>query len=112
MTLVMKVDLGGWLSPRSLLRRCGRPLADALLRAWLEPMLLSVVMLRDKASGGLRLPACLHGPGWCGCAWSPRRGTRRVPSCLARPAGSLRAQRVPERGRPALPLSLEHPRSD
>ncbi|PRW45250.1 ENHANCED DISEASE RESISTANCE 2 isoform X2 isoform B [Chlorella sorokiniana] len=47
-TLVMKIDLGGWLSQRSLLRRLGRPLAEPLMRAWLEPMLLSVVMLRDK----------------------------------------------------------------
>ncbi len=49
-TLVMKVDLGGWLSQRSLIRRLGAPLSEALMRAWLEPMLLSVVMLRDKAS--------------------------------------------------------------
>lgn len=47
-TMVMKIDLGGWLSQRSLLRRLGSPLADTMLRAWLEPMLLSVVMLRDK----------------------------------------------------------------
>lgn len=47
-TLVMKVDLGGWLSRRSLIRRLGAPLSETLLRAWLEPMLLSVVMLRDK----------------------------------------------------------------
>ncbi|KAI7837930.1 hypothetical protein COHA_008236 [Chlorella ohadii] len=47
-TLVMKIDLGGWLSQHSLLRRLGRPLAEPLMRAWLEPMLLSVVMLRDK----------------------------------------------------------------
>lgn len=53
-----------WLQ-HSLLRRVGRPLAEPLMRAWLEPMLLSVVMLRDKASWlrgafrcqpGLRLP--------------------------------------------------------
>ena len=54
-TLVMNVDLGGWLSRGSLLRRVGRPLADTLLRAWLEPMLLSVVMLRDKVGGCLSL---------------------------------------------------------
>ena len=47
-TLVMKVDLGGWLSPASLLLRVGRAASEPVLRAWLEPMLLSVVMLRDK----------------------------------------------------------------
>lgn len=59
----MRVDLGGWLSPHSLLRRCGRPLADALLRAWLEPMLLSVVMLRDK----VRVYVCGVMSSWCVC---------------------------------------------
>lgn len=55
----MKIDLGGWLSQRSLLRRLGAPVADALLRVWLEPMLLSVVMLRDKVRGISR----------CGVVW-------------------------------------------
>lgn len=52
----MNVDLGGWLSPSSLLRRVGRPLTDGLLKAWLEPMVMSVVMLRDKVGGSGLLP--------------------------------------------------------
>ncbi|KAI3426288.1 hypothetical protein D9Q98_008661 [Chlorella vulgaris] len=47
-TLVMKVDLGGWLSHSGLVLRLGRSLSEPILRAWLEPMLLSVVILRDK----------------------------------------------------------------
>lgn len=68
-TLVMKVDLGGWLSQGSLVRRLGAPLSEALLRAWLEPMLLSVVMLRDKAScRGL----------YTSCAQPPLRNLQRL----------------------------------
>jgi hypothetical protein len=44
----MKVDLGGWLSHSGLVLRLGRSLSEPILRAWLEPMLLSVVILRDK----------------------------------------------------------------
>ena len=47
-TLVVKVDLGGWLGDGSLLWRLGRPVADAVTQAWLEPLLMSVVLLRDK----------------------------------------------------------------
>ena len=50
-TLVMRLDLGGWLGQGSLLWRFGQPLSEAMLRSWLEPMLLSVVMLRDKVGG-------------------------------------------------------------
>lgn len=44
-TLVLKVDLGGWLSgsqPRF------RSLRAAIGRSWVEPMLLSVLALRDR----------------------------------------------------------------
>lgn len=44
----MKVDLGGWLRQGGPLLRLGRVVSEPVLRAWLEPMLLSVVMLRDK----------------------------------------------------------------
>jgi hypothetical protein len=47
----MRLDLGGWLGQGSLLWRFGQPLSEAMLRSWLEPMLLSVVMLRDKVGG-------------------------------------------------------------
>jgi len=56
----MKIDLGGWLSQRSLLRRLGSPLSETLLRSWLEPMLLSIVMLRDKVGGFVWVLVC-----WC-----------------------------------------------
>ena len=65
MTLVMNVDLGGWLRRGSLALRAARPLGDALLRAWLEHMLLSVVMLRDKV--GL---LALHAALCCAACWA------------------------------------------
>ena len=51
----MRLDLGGWLGQGSLLWRFGQPLSEAMLRSWLEPMLLSVVMLRDKVGRLARL---------------------------------------------------------
>lgn len=43
-TLVVKVDLGGWLSQQGILGQ----LVGGWKRPWLDPMILSVVALRDK----------------------------------------------------------------
>lgn len=97
-TLVMKVDLGGWLSRRSLIRRLGAPLSETLLRAWLEPMLLSVVMLRDKASRG-------RVPGWhgkCGCC----RGAQRL---LAPPWAAAAVQESQRQKRSRATLAASSP---
>ena len=47
-TLVIKADLGGWLGHGSLLSRVLPPVASAARSAFLEPMIMSVVVLRDK----------------------------------------------------------------
>ncbi|KAK9823769.1 hypothetical protein WJX72_005371 [[Myrmecia] bisecta] len=47
-TMVLKLDLGGWLSEASRVGWLLAPLAKRAVNSFLEPMLMSVISLRDK----------------------------------------------------------------
>ena len=54
-TMVLKLDLGGWLSEQSRMGWLLRPFMHGIHSSYLEPMLMSVIALRDKVH-----PACSH----------------------------------------------------
>ncbi|KAL3141693.1 hypothetical protein ABBQ32_004380 [Trebouxia sp. C0010 RCD-2024] len=47
-TMVLKLDLGGWLSEQSRMGWLLRPIMHGIHSSYLEPMLMSVIALRDK----------------------------------------------------------------
>ncbi len=47
-TMVLKLDLGGWLSEQSRMGWLLRPFMHGIHSSYLEPMLMSVIALRDK----------------------------------------------------------------
>ena len=47
-TMVLKLDLGGWLSERSRMGWFLQPFMQGIHSSYLEPMLMSVISLRDK----------------------------------------------------------------
>ena len=49
-TFVLKVDLGGWLSDQSWARVLFQPWYKLLANAFLEPLLMSVIALRDTVT--------------------------------------------------------------
>ena len=49
-TFVLKVDLGGWLSDQSWARVLFQPWYKLLANAFLEPLLMSVIALRDTVN--------------------------------------------------------------
>ena len=53
-TMVLKLDLGGWLSERSRMGWVLRPFMHGIHSSYLEPMLMSVISLRDKVTFSLR----------------------------------------------------------
>ena len=61
MTMVLKLDLGGWLSEQSCMGWLLRPFMHGIHSSYLEPMLMSVIALRDKV---------------CACLPSPPKGLR------------------------------------
>ena len=53
--MVLKLDLGGWLSEQSRMGWLLRPFMQGIHSSYLQPMLMSVIALRDKVR-----PACSH----------------------------------------------------
>lgn len=47
-TMVLKMDLGGYLSDHSSLGRLLSPLTHSAIDAFIEPMLMSIISLRDQ----------------------------------------------------------------
>ena len=64
-TFVLKVDLGGWLSDRSWARALFQPWYKLLANAFLEPLLMSVIALRDTVT--LPMPSALSQPLFRSC---------------------------------------------
>ena len=59
--MVLKLDLGGWLSEQSRMGWLLRPFMHGIHSSYLEPMLMSVIALRDKVrSACCKLPLILH----------------------------------------------------
>jgi len=56
-TMVLKLDLGGWLSEQSRMGWLLRPFMHGIHSSYLEPMLMSVIALRDKVCACLPAPA-------------------------------------------------------
>lgn len=52
-TMVLKLDLGGWLSDQSRMGWLLRPFMHGIHSSYLEPMLMSVIALRDKVGAPL-----------------------------------------------------------
>ena len=77
-TMVLKLDLGGWLSEQSRMGWLLRPFMHGIHSSYLEPMLMSVIALRDKVSACLApsppTPTPIHIPPFlgnglqCGCS--------------------------------------------
>ena len=62
-TMVLKLDLGGWLSEQSRMGWLLRPFMHGIHSSYLEPMLMSVIALRDKVCACLPPPPPLVGKG-------------------------------------------------
>ena len=59
MTMVLKLDLGGWLSEQSRMGWLLRPFMHGIHSSYLEPMLMSVIALRDKVCAPFPPPSPL-----------------------------------------------------
>jgi hypothetical protein len=55
-TMVLKLDLGGWLAEGATLSFVARPLVHAMRDAFVEPMLMALISLRDQVCGKLCTP--------------------------------------------------------
>ena len=65
-TMVLKLDLGGWLSEQSRMGWLLRPFMQGIHSSYLEPMLMSVIALRDKVHPASS-PTCTHRCTHCKC---------------------------------------------
>lgn len=84
-TMVLKLDLGGWLSEQSRMGWLLRPFMHGIHSSYLEPMLMSVIALRDKVCIFLatRKPNMPH---FCAFPQSVPKGVVFVPAVPARHA--------------------------
>lgn len=71
-TMVLKLDLGGWLSEQSRMGWLLRPFMHGIHSSYLEPMLMSVIALRDKVRPLMYGDIILTGRA--NCNWPPKTG--------------------------------------